>query len=393
MFVLALGGCGGPRPVPVHRVALLPLEGNSANSAALAARFLKPTARTDAGAPVVLGLDDLRAGLSPGDLTTVASAVRSLERLGLDEGLLIAVRQDENRREWLTARRWRPGGLLDSVHVPLSGNRWATALAQAFPGLQVDSSAVGAAWPEDAGALQRWGQGLRAMAQGDPAQAEAALREAVHRLEKDERARLDWAASLLDLGLEQRRLDDDSLPLWIEAESALRSPVDSRLEGRRQQLLGRCWLIQDRWNWAETALRKAYHNLGENPDLLFDLSRLHPSRWPLTGFKSRNSLLNHILDINPVHVQAALALGDWLTGQGGSDQALAAYDHFLIRAPRNLDVLMAEGRIHVMENRPVRVIETYSRVIERAPDFAEAYYNLGIAYYNSDRRQQAKGFF
>ena len=51
------------------------------------------------------------------------------------------------------------------------------------------------------------------------------------------------------------------------------------------------------------------------------------------------------------------------------------------------------GKMYIIKNDIVNIIRIYEKILEIAPDYSEAYYNLGIAYYNNKQMHEAEGFF
>ena len=54
---------------------------------------------------------------------------------------------------------------------------------------------------------------------------------------------------------------------------------------------------------------------------------------------------------------------------------------------------MALGKIYIVRNEMIPLMDVLTKVIRLDPDNADAYYNLGILYYNSNDYDNAKRFF
>ena len=57
------------------------------------------------------------------------------------------------------------------------------------------------------------------------------------------------------------------------------------------------------------------------------------------------------------------------------------------------DGWLALGKLYTFRNDVLNIIRVYRRVLEIDPEYADAYYNLGIAYYNDGQADEAIRFF
>ena len=377
--------CSAPSGPAVQRFAVLPVGPHQPNNMIAAVRLLESHLAPGFEAPrVLLPLHTLQDGLKPQDLLDEPAAVRAARRLGLHGYLLLSAAQDQSMRLHL-------GGEFEDVvlhHSLFPSNDFCSAVDSLMDGALFRQHAKGRA-PAPAippAVMAHWGDALQMSRQGRGEGPLTKLRETVAIASQWDVVTRDMARLLLEAGLTWRESGRDPQPLWLEAGALLKQAPSPRL-------LGRLYLYQGRLNWAEKAFKSAYNASHQDVELKFDISRLHPSRWPDLGAHRPEPLLRDCLHLNPVYLPAALALGEWLFRQNRAARVEALYHDFLNRSPGQLDILMALGRMYVLSNQPVKIIETYQQLIEIEPNFAPAYYNLGVAYYNSERFKQAAGFF
>jgi len=382
-LLLAYSGCGGPQWDPVKRFAVLPVKSDSHPVASALGRWMEVQLQDSLQAPwVLLPVHTLSAGLCAEDLADEESAASAAARIGLQGYVTVSLQAD------------------NTVSLRLAGRDAASSEAyrMALKDFPTDwrsiFTAIDAGWttslPSDslpqAEALETWGRALMTAAAGNAVQAAETLRPVVDRTAAAHGAGLDLIRLLLEAGLDWREDGRDPAPLWNEAARRLQ-------EQPSPKLLGRLYLYQGRLNWAEQAFKSAYSASKPDVALNFDISRIHPSRWPDGGARRQENLLRQNLHLNPLHLPSALALGTWLFGRNETAEVEQVYQTFLSHAPDHRDILMALGRVYVLRNEPVKIIETYRRLIDIDAAYAPAYYNLGVAYFNADRLNEAAGFF
>ncbi len=189
----------------------------------------------------------------------------------------------------------------------------------------------------------------------------------------------------------QHRFAED---VYIEAAGLLRQVLEAdSSDAEAYRILGDVYIQSQRWNKAEDAIQRAFHLDKDDPLIYWSMSRIHPSRYSYSGFKSKAALLRHAVRLNPALEKARLALGDDLYYKNKPGEAEAVYKELLRIHPRSLDGLLALGKLYVSRNDIVHIIRVYEKVLEISPTYADAYYNLGIAYYNDEKVDEAAGFF
>jgi len=204
----------------------------------------------------------------------------------------------------------------------------------------------------------------------------------------------ELASVLLDKATElqaQRKFTDD---IFIEAAGLLQQVLEAdSSDAEAYRILGDVYIHSQRWNKAEKTIQRAFHLDKDDPLIYWSMSRIHPSRYSYSGFKSKAELLRHAVRLNPALEKARLALGDDLYYKNKPKGAEAIYKELLRIHPRSLDGLLALGKLYVSRNDIVHIIRVYEKVLEISPSYADAYYNLGIAYYNDGKVEEAAGFF
>jgi len=168
--------------------------------------------------------------------------------------------------------------------------------------------------------------------------------------------------------------------------------IDST-DSEAYRLLGRLHIQKERWNRAEEALQKSLQWEKDDPFLYFNLTRLHTSRYREMGYRNRESLLKHALNLNPALERAWIALGEDYYFRNRPDRAEKTYKKLLKIHPNSLDGLLALGKLYVFRNDVLNIIRVYEKVLKIKPDYADVYYNLGIAYYNDKKEEKAIRFF
>lgn len=168
--------------------------------------------------------------------------------------------------------------------------------------------------------------------------------------------------------------------------------IDST-DSEAYRLLGRLYIQKEWWNRAEKALQKSLQWEKDDPFLYLNLTHLHTSRYREMGYRNRESLLKHALNLNPALERAWIALGEDYYFRNRPDRTEKTYMKLLKIHPNSLDGLLALGKLYVFRNDVLNIIRVYEKVLEIEPDYADVYYNLGIAYYNDKKEEKAIRFF
>lgn len=164
-------------------------------------------------------------------------------------------------------------------------------------------------------------------------------------------------------------------------------------DGEACALLGEYYIYLERWSLAEYMLTRALKLNPHYPRLYLSLSRLHAERYQKLGFRNEEELFKRALLINPCYEDAYLMLSDYYLFKNKRDAAITWLQKYLQINPNSVPVLMALGKIYLVRNEILKIIEIYNRVIELDSDNSDAYYNLGILYYNSEDYDHAEKFF
>src|SRR5437899_3573727 len=72
------------------------------------------------------------------------------------------------------------------------------------------------------------------------------------------------------------------------------------------------------------------------------------------------------------------------------DESLKALDVVFKKSPSDLDGLLLRGRVHLTKGEAAVAIEDFQRVVKLEPRFAQAHYQLALAYLQTGNLQQAK---
>ncbi len=157
--------------------------------------------------------------------------------------------------------------------------------------------------------------------------------------------------------------------------------------------LGEYYVYKERWSLAEANLKKALELNPRIARIYLNLSRLHPSRYRKLGFRDEKALFRRAIEINPCEKDGYLMLADYYLFQNQKDNAIRVLESYLKINPNSVPVLMALGKNYMLKRDVLKIIEVYNRVIALDPYNADAFYNLGVWYYNSEDYKNAERFF
>lgn len=183
----------------------------------------------------------------------------------------------------------------------------------------------------------------------------------------------------------------DSLAIWIPL--LRRASKQDSLRATTARLLGQAYVQQEKWHAADMAFQRAFRLQPREGELLAAVSYLHPSRYAAYGFKSALELCRFALDLNPADVTAALHAADHLFYEHRARDAIRLLEDMQKISPRHFDLLMALGKYYIATHQHLKVLEVSEKLLERQPANADIYYNLGIAYYDSEDDDNAIQFF
>lgn len=184
---------------------------------------------------------------------------------------------------------------------------------------------------------------------------------------------------------------EDSLRLVLP--HLKRVAVKDSLHFENKRLLGEAYIYLEKWNEAERVFVQAYHRDPTDSKILVNLAQLHSSRLRALGFDDELDLYQQALALNPIDVEAGIAAADYLLLQNRETEAIKLLEKFHFLNPNHLGVLMSLGRLYIVKGQAMKIFETYERILSIDPNNADAYYNLGIAYYNREDFENAIRFF
>ncbi|MBN2091307.1 tetratricopeptide repeat protein [candidate division KSB1 bacterium] len=161
-----------------------------------------------------------------------------------------------------------------------------------------------------------------------------------------------------------------------------------------QHYLAQYYIFTHNWIAADKEIQNSYCINSKDPELYVLMAQLNPSRFTKFGFKNEVELLEHALSLNPGHLSAALSLSqhyvDYLQDPGS---AINVIKRALVINPEQPDLLVESGRLYVISGEFLEIMPVYAKIMEIAPSNANAFYNLGIYYYNQKDYQNASRLF
>jgi len=159
------------------------------------------------------------------------------------------------------------------------------------------------------------------------------------------------------------------------------------------RILGKYYILEKMWGKAEAKLKKALELDPDNPRIYADYSRLHRSRMKSIGFKNEEQLLKYAFHLDPAFEDARLQLADYLFFNKWPRQAENVVRKLLVIHPTSIEGWLFLGRMAIGEHDIQKIIKIYNKILKIDPRNAEAYYNLGVFYYNSNDIDNAENFF
>jgi len=170
------------------------------------------------------------------------------------------------------------------------------------------------------------------------------------------------------------------------------SSLDST-NSEAHRIIGKYYILRKMWQQAESHLYRAWQQDPYNARTYCDYSHLHASRIKKIGFANEEKVLRQAIHIDPCYEEARLRLADLLYFNKWPKRADLAINELLAIHPRSIEGLLFRGKMAVGSADFDRIVETYNRIIEIDPRNADAYYNLGVYYFNSKDVDNAERFF
>jgi Tfp pilus assembly protein PilF len=165
------------------------------------------------------------------------------------------------------------------------------------------------------------------------------------------------------------------------------------LNSTAHRILGEYYLLKELWSKAEKSLR---HALKINPDdarIYRDLAQLHASRLKDIGFSNEKQVLSYAIFLNPCYEEARIQLAKYYYFKRWPSRAEKEIKKLLSIYPNSIEGLLFLSKIYVSQNEILKLLETSKTAVEIAPDNADAYFNLGVAYYHWEDYDNAQAFF
>ncbi len=151
------------------------------------------------------------------------------------------------------------------------------------------------------------------------------------------------------------------------------------------------WL--EKFNDAAHYANRAYAIDPCNSDVLTTLAKLHFSRYRPLGFENETEIYQRALRCNPAAIKAAVGLASSYIQKNDSRAGQLFLEQYTQKFPANVALLSALGEIYVSRGMAQKMFETYESILEYDPSYVEAFYNLGVYYFNSEKFETATRFF
>ncbi|MBD3288259.1 tetratricopeptide repeat protein [candidate division KSB1 bacterium] len=169
--------------------------------------------------------------------------------------------------------------------------------------------------------------------------------------------------------------------------------VRDSLNDENYRLLGEYYIFNERWARAEEALYKAWQLNSNNPRIYPPYARFHEFRYQKIGFQNEEQLYERAIYLNPFYEKAYLLLSSHHVFNNSRDKGMQVLHDYLQLNPESIRAMMALTKIHIVRNEVMPALNLLEKVIKLDPDRADAFYNLGIVYYNTEDFDNAKRFF
>ncbi len=157
--------------------------------------------------------------------------------------------------------------------------------------------------------------------------------------------------------------------------------------------LGAYYLAEKQWAQAGRHLRKALALDPDDAEALSLYAYLNASRFKEIGFQDDEEMLLHVLQLNPCDESARLRLAEWYFSSNHQKAAEREAQALLTIHPRSIDGLMFLGKLAATDRDFAKLAEIYDKIFTIDPHNADAYYNLGIYYYQSEDLDNAEKLF
>jgi tetratricopeptide (TPR) repeat protein len=158
--------------------------------------------------------------------------------------------------------------------------------------------------------------------------------------------------------------------------------------------LAQYYIFTHNWIAAEKEVLKSYRINRNDPESYVLMSQLNTSRFTKIGFRNEIELLEYALFLNPGYVSGALSLSKYYVDYLQDPRAaIKVVKNSLAINPEQPDLLAELGRLYVMSGEFLEMMPVFDKLIKIAPSNSNAFYNLGIYYYNQKDYENAVRLF
>lgn len=159
-------------------------------------------------------------------------------------------------------------------------------------------------------------------------------------------------------------------------------------------LAGKAFYWREKFNDAALyTLRALRHSAFDDSEMYSLLAKLHYSRYRQLGFLNEVEVYRYALRCNPANIDVVVDLAGVYIVLKQTEQGQKLLERYHAIFPENLQLMRALGEIYVMRGLTEKLFATYEKILQHDPTDADAYYNLGIYYFNSTDTLTAKRFF
>lgn len=164
-------------------------------------------------------------------------------------------------------------------------------------------------------------------------------------------------------------------------------------DGGAYRLLGLYYLLEQIWNKSAQHLQKAIEMNRDDAEAYSLFAYLNDFRFKQIGFKDDEKLLLHVLRLNPCDESARLRLAELYFSRNYLKLAEKQIRALLTIHPRSIDGLMFLGKLASVKRDFIELTRIYDTIFRIAPHNADAYYNLGIYYFQNEDMDNAERLF
>jgi Flp pilus assembly protein TadD len=101
-------------------------------------------------------------------------------------------------------------------------------------------------------------------------------------------------------------------------------------------------------------------------------------------------MLKMVERLQPTDNKVQMKIGIILEKKERYEEALQTYRRILYFNPRNLEAKAAVGRVNMAQGDFMGAVIAYQELTRLAPNNAEVYYNLGLAFQGKGRKNEAR---